>query len=788
MLLARRCRRARRAPLEVSLNGRDFSASNVSYSFFTHPSMASVFPSAGPIGGDTLVAARTSDAGGLGGGSHYQCRFGSSVVPATYIDAAPAMANPRGPHNHAAILRRGTLAPGPGVPVVEGAYLLAPRAATHAPHGAVLCHAPPNSTATAGPGVLVVDFEVALNGQNFHAVAGGYTYYAPPAVTALGPTRGPSAGGTVVTLELDAAVDESLLNATSCRIGGRGRDLPYVHSRPTIAALAPATQIADGVLQCAAPPAGHTGALGRMLLDFGDAPSTAGDVYGDAAIVPDRRRPCPLGDVLSCGGDRADNFTSASSAQCEWLCRVSDGHLRLTSGAYRSSGSFILRTPAAPLAPPPLELNATFEVLIGRPYAIEFAPEGDGVLAFNFGALEPAHTGLSGAAVGLSVQLFFMGAEPKAEVWLEGARLLDAPLVGGLRTSAWMLCHVEVGGGMLSLRAAGATIIDRLPLTAAWDPQPTWRLGWSASTTRQRDEFLLDNIDIRSPALLRLEARDVELTLNGQQFVPAGAYGYYGGARLPTILHLSPSSGPIEGGTILRVAAANVDDSLRLALEDPRTHTSDAAAAGGETASSVSAYRCFLGARNITANYVNGTARCTTLPFDAGGGAALALAISVNAQDAAGPRRTFTVYGPTVVDGATPLSGPVGGGTLVEFTGSLLGNGSDYRCRFGDGPLVDEWPGANVVAASYDEARDVISCVSPPSAGRAAGAEDLYVSLNGQNFIRVAALTFHYDEALRPPRSRRRRGRATAAPSSRSRWTCPSRAPSRRPAASATAR
>ena len=79
-------------------------------------------------------------------------------------------------------------------------------------------------------------------------------------------------------------------------------------------------------------------------------------------------------------------------------------------------------------------------------------------------------------------------------------------------------------------------------------------------------------------------------------------------------------------------------------------------------------------------------------------GTRLPITFSVNAQDAIGPTSDFVVYGPTVVDDATPLSGPIEGGTLVEFKGSLLHNGSDYRCRFGTGPLVEEFPGHNVVS------------------------------------------------------------------------------------------
>lgn len=74
------------------------------------------------------------------------------------------------------------------------------------------------------------------------------------------------------------------------------------------------------------------------------------------------------------------------------------------------------------------------------------------------------------------------------------------------------------------------------------------------------------------------------------------------------------------------------------------------------------------------------------------------LRFSLNAQDPIGPAVTFTVHGTPTVSSASPLSGPTSGGTLVQFLGSGFGDGSDYRCRFGSGPLVDEEPGYNVVS------------------------------------------------------------------------------------------
>ena len=716
--------------LDVSLNALDFTASNVSYGYYAHPPMASVLPSSGPVAGATVVAARTHTVGGLGGGSHYRCAFGSEIVPATYVGAAQFERSPRGPHNNAELLRRSAL---------STALSLAADAAAGA-HGAVLCVAPPNTTASTRP----VRFAVSLNGQDYHAADGGFTYFAPPNVSALGPTRGPVAGGTVLTLVVEPLHAE-LLNSTSCRIGSHGSKLPWIHSRPVLAQLSPTTHIAQGVLQCRVPPADRTGALGVLLRSFSRLSELGGELYGDAALAADRDRPCGLGPVFSCGGTPADGYSSANSAQCEWLCPVQDGVLRLTSGDYSSSGSFVLHTPNVTLAPPPREFNASFEAFIGRASGAPMAPHGDGGLSFSVGRLPREHFGTSAAAMGLSVQLVFFAHQPALEVWYEGERLLDLALQGGVRTGAWVPCLVEVSLGSLSVTVGRHRLVDQLPLPK-WDPRPDWRFGWSATSGAGRDEVLLDSVDLRATTVLATADKSVELTLNGQQYVPISAgsndaFRYHGAAAFPRLVELSPSSGPIEGGTILRLATAHVDSELGLVPEDPLTLTAPLP--------STSAYRCFLGEANITATFANGTVRCTTLAFGAAG-AAVPLHFALNAQEPVGPVAPFVVYERLTASGATPLSGPTHGGTLVTVEGGSLSNGSDPRCRFGSGSPVDETPGLDVSPATFDSQSNTLQCVSPPALGMSAGPAELFISLNSQNYARVGSVVFNYTSPLLP--------------------------------------
>ena len=72
----------RPAPLEVSLNGQDYTTAALQFVTYAAPEPASLSPSSGPSGGGTLVTLRGAH---LTGGSDYRCRFG----------AGPLVANPR---------------------------------------------------------------------------------------------------------------------------------------------------------------------------------------------------------------------------------------------------------------------------------------------------------------------------------------------------------------------------------------------------------------------------------------------------------------------------------------------------------------------------------------------------------------------------------------------------------------------------------------------------------------------------------------------------------------------
>ena len=76
-----------------------------------------------------------------------------------------------------------------------------------------------------------------------------------------------------------------------------------------------------------------------------------------------------------------------------------------------------------------------------------------------------------------------------------------------------------------------------------------------------------------------------------------------------------------------------------------------------------------------------------------------------------------------------PSLGPVEGGSLISLFGINLGSGTDYRCSFG--------ANATAVAASYNQQRRSVECLSPPLA---AGSHVVRVSLNGQSYSAVQSV------------------------------------------------
>ena len=221
-------------------------------------------------------------------------------------------------------------------------------------------------------------------------------------------------------------------------------------------------------------------------------------------------------------------------------------------------------------------------------------------------------------------------------------------------------------------------------------------------------------------------AVSVRVSLNAQQFVGNASVDFVFHEQ-PSVASISPSSGASVGGTLVNVSGSGFADG--------------------------SQYTCAFGSSVVGATFVPslGVISCSA---PAGlYGSAVALKVSLNAQQYSSEVHTFGYHGVTTVGTYSPSSGPSAGGTRVVVRGAELYGGSDYRCRFGAcGECETAWScGACVVNATYVAESvlglgdDAIECVSP--SGSAAGVA-LEVSLNSQQYTRtnLSTLLFTYYE------------------------------------------
>ena len=155
----------------------------------------------------------------------------------------------------------------------------------------------------------------------------------------------------------------------------------------------------------------------------------------------------------------------------------------------------------------------------------------------------------------------------------------------------------------------------------------------------------------------------LEVSLNAQDYTMNGqGFTLY---PPPHLAELSPSSGPLTGGTHVLVKGANFS-------------------AGSD-------YRCAFGEYTIPVEAIKQTQ--VMAPFAAQHQFTRTLACSylLRSHSTGSSTRVtwspFSVYPPLNVEVLSPASGPSFGATVITLTGGPYFNGTDYRCRFtGSGP------------------------------------------------------------------------------------------------------
>lgn len=539
--------------LAVSLHGQwepSTAIATLPWLLRAPPVVSGFSPVTGPLAGGTLV---TLTAFALAGGVDYRCRFGhpSHTVTATYDNVSEAL----------------------------------------------LCVAP----ASAAIGAL----EVTLNGQQYTSSALLFSQHPPFALTTLEPPRGAALGGSYVHVSFDALGQPFPFEQLRCRVGEAPPREPLQATRSW--AL------------CVAPPSYESRALAlEHTLDFSDPNMTEDGtvrlaVSGDAKVADGVLMltvPSPETPHLSARDKIVSRANGIGSAVLTLRRPYNALHwfelsFELLMGSQLQVGGYGLSVSLGELdtarvrecmdAPPlwypsggsgadgPGGTTSTQPNCAQRDYWEPFGEDGAGD-GLRLKLLTHRRSPVEGASIPDVI------AFEAIEVWYGGQLLKTVATGKALRTSSWVPVRVRYDDDGLYVSHDGRVWIERYQIRG-WAPKASWRLGFGSRgaptshslPTRhaemaahgeiwgylaETERHWIDNLHFASGLLVAESAAPVSLSFNGQQFTPSPLeFSYY---AMPAVSEISPTSGPLAGGTLVRVRGSKLDagvestDSLRL--------------------------------------------------------------------------------------------------------------------------------------------------------------------------------------------------------------------------------
>jgi hypothetical protein len=611
--------------LRVTNNGQQFSSFSTSFAYSAHASVAGLSPRTGPAAGGTSLTLTGS--------------FGDegSEVPAASCRFRDASAS--------------------GAAAAGGAVLLE-AAALSTTASAVVCTAPPHAA-----GAVLVD--ASTNNVDW-SEASGYTYMPDAWVSSVKPAAGPETGGTVVSL-----LGWGFLNTGSlrCRFG--------------TAAPVPATWVAGGVVQCAAPPVtGQPGVVrvevSNNALDF--TGSGAEFRYHDAAAVT-HTLPAAGSEL---GGTVVTVFGDGFVPSVDFRCRFG---IRVVVPRSVTPTQAICVAPAAVAARTADGGGSGGEHAAAASVLVAVANNGVDFVGGEAGE------GLAAAAGNSSdgVRFAYLAA---AEVRTLGPKA--GPVSGGTAVTVTGSNFVRdatscrfgpYAGAVVAASFVSSGVVVCVSPTAQAPADMVAAAGGPAAA---------------AAALLAAQTAPaaVEVSVNGVDFSASGVqFEYQPDASVTAV---SPASGPEEGATQVVVTGTGFARS--------RTHT----------------YGCVFGALRyaVPATWLSATAvACAAPPQQPG---TVTVNVTLNGQQYTGSGAAFEFQQAAVVTAVSPSHGPLHGGTTVTVHGVAFADSGGLRCRFG----------TVAVPAAFVSSLE-LSCVAPAQA--AAGVQAVAVSNNnGSDWTQAA--------------------------------------------------
>ena len=428
--------------LQVSLNKQEYplNASYLVYHYYYHPTIDAIYPVSGPTAGGTLVRMYGSY---LHGGSFttalatnrtgaYRCRMGDAVVPASLDPAS----------------------------------------------GALLCFSPP------APGGVPAEYplDIALNIEHFDHDQPTFTYYEPPTIISVSPTRGYSNGtevtitGTGVWRDGPFASTPAHPHQTLCRFG---------------TALSNATKIGDGSsITCIAPESAQAGAWSRINQHFSE----------------------PHYDIAEYGY-YLDLRGRAEVKHGKLILVQHDPMLQLAM-----IGTIVVQLPQPAVAP--YHFKAQYKLKMG-------GGSGADGMSFSYGDLSSGPIGELGGGRGLRV-CFRTHTHERVEIWYadtlrhvsSNKSVLTWPQGHSLRSNDFVDVLVQYSTDGLTVRHKGVTHAVGL-IIEGWRPQHGWMFALGARAGQLSDDHHIDDLIIDGGAAIAPEAAPLSITHNGLQFTSA---------------------------------------------------------------------------------------------------------------------------------------------------------------------------------------------------------------------------------------------------------------------------
>eukprot|EP00814_Leptocylindrus_danicus_P016055 CAMPEP_0116049566 /NCGR_PEP_ID=MMETSP0321-20121206/30235_1 /TAXON_ID=163516 /ORGANISM="Leptocylindrus danicus var. danicus, Strain B650" /LENGTH=663 /DNA_ID=CAMNT_0003532005 /DNA_START=372 /DNA_END=2360 /DNA_ORIENTATION=+ len=198
----------------------------------------------------------------------------------------------------------------------------------------------------------------------------------------------------------------------------------------------------------------------------------------------------------------------------------------------------------------------------------------------------------------------------------------------------------------------------------------------------------------------------LSLSTNGVDFVSGPDFIFY---EEISVSLLTPSMGPIEGGTLARIHGSNFIYSEFL--------------------------RCKFGSNVAVASFISvEEIACIVPPREQAGNVSLSL--SNNGVDFFPSSLTFQYYESVKVHSLWPKHGKASGGTSVTIAGARFENTESLSCMFG----------IEIVSGSFVSTEE-ITCVAPALTSSIAYFAAVEISLNGYDFTTDGVLYEYVDDA-----------------------------------------